>query len=217
VKVVIASICYLAWFGLVEVTARWQHLGREVTRKWVHLTAGISVAMLPLVMSLREIAYLGIVFVPALLLSRHFRVLRSIHDVARKTWGEVYFPLSVVPTALFAPDSLAFTYGVLTMAISDVLACVVGQRWGRGRHWHARTTKTVAGSAAFFVSTLTIGVILTLSATHQLFASLTLSLAVAIVGTVVEAGAKGGLDNLLIPPSVVGVVWVFRVIGLIPL
>lgn len=216
-KIIIASACYLAWFASVEAVARWQQLGREGTRKWVHLTAGISVAALPLVMSLHEIAYLGMVFVPTLLLSRHLRVLRSIHDVERQTWGEVYFPLSAVLTALFAPDGVVFAYGVLTMAISDVLACIIGQRWGSGRHWYAGTTKTVAGSAAFFVSTLIIGVVLTLATTHQLFPSLALSLAVAVAGTVVEAGAKRGLDNLLVPPSVVSVVVVFRVTGFISL
>ena len=181
---------FLAWFAAVEALTRRLCVGRELSRKFVHLTSGLAAAAMPLVLTFREIAVLGALFAVAMAASRRLGILRSVHEVERATWGEVCLPLGVAAAAVLAPDAARYACAVATIAVSDVAACLAGRRLGGRRlPWGG---KTWAGSAAFFLTALVVGLVLLPWRPGAV-------LAVAILTTVVEAAASRGLDNVAVP------------------
>jgi dolichol kinase len=181
---------FLAWFSAVEALTRRLSVGRELSRKLVHLTSGLAAAAMPLVLTFQEIAVLAVLLAVAMAASRRLRILRSIHEVDRATWGEVCLPLGVAAAAILIPDPARYACAVATVAVSDVAACVAGRRFG-GRRLPG-SAKTYAGSAAFLVTSLVIGLVLVGTPPGAV-------LAVAVLTTAVEAASSRGLDNVAVP------------------
>lgn len=189
-SVALCAAGFLAWFAAVEAVSRRLRVGRELSRKFVHLTSGLAAAAMPLVLTLPQIAVLAVLFAVAMAASRRLRILRSVHEVERSTWGEVCLPLGVAAVAVLVSDPTRYACAVATIAVCDVAACVAGRRLG-GRRL-PRSAKTWAGSAAFFVTALVVGLVL-------LPAPPVSVLAVAMLTTAVEAAASRGLDNVAVP------------------
>jgi dolichol kinase len=207
------AIAFSAFFAAVELVARRWQLDREVTRKLVHLSAGLAAAGLPLVLDFHQIAALGLVFALAMAASQRLDLLSSIHGVRRSTWGEVCFPLAIGLTALLFPHPLVFAYAIATMAVSDVAAWAAGRRFGRSRLPLPRSSKTYAGSAAFFAATVVIGAVLLPALGHGVFPAVLLCAPVALVATAVEGLSGRGLDNLLVSPVTAGLLWALQIAG----
>ena len=204
---------YLAGFGAVEILSRRLGLDPEVSRKLVHLSAGLSAAALPLILSFHQVFVLGLVFALAMAASQRLNLLSSIHGVRRSTLGEVCFPLAISITALLFPDRAVFAYAIATMAISDVAAWAAGRRFGTARLPLPGRSKTYAGSAAFFAATLVIGAMLLPRLRHGVSPALLLAAPVALAATVVEALSRRGLDNLLVSPVTAALLWALQVAG----
>lgn len=145
--------------------------------------------------------------------SQRLNLLRSIHGVRRSTLGEVCFPLAISITALLFPDRAVFAYAIVTMAVSDVAAWAAGRRFGTVRLPLPGSSKTYAGSAAFFGATLVIGAVLLPRLSHGVSPALLLGAPVALAATVVEALSRRGLDNLLVSPVTAALLWAFQVAG----
>jgi dolichol kinase len=199
-KVLIASIAFSLFYICTEVITRRESLHAEISRKLVHILSGVAVAFLPLVMSFHEIAILGLVFIPIMLISKKLNLLTAVHNVKRKTNGEIYFPLAVTILAVVFPKLLPFMFGMLVMGISDGLASIAGGylKWHTYRCFGA--SKTMSGSLVFFASSLIIGVIL-LQSISDLTILLTIiySTCCAIILTITEAILSRGIDNLVLP------------------
>ena len=119
----------------------------------------------------------------------------------RDSGGEFYFPLAV---ALLFPlsrgDLALYLIPVLILTFSDTAAAVVGSRCGVTHYRAVRGRKSIEGSLAFFVITLTVTYSLlqrfTELGTTEL---LLLAVSVAVATTLTEAIAIGGSDNLAAP------------------
>lgn len=215
-KFLIVTIAYGLIFVVVELLAKKLHPPSEATRKLSHILAGVAAALLPFVLSFYEIALLGLVFVPAVFISMRRNMFRSVHGVKRDTRGEVYFPLAIAVCALLFPDQLAFMYGVLVIGISDALASLLGQRYGRKKYKVPSGKKTYVGSGVFFVVTVLIGSTLILSFMDApVWAAILWSIVLAAILTLVEARAKKGMDNLLVPVIGSGMLMFMIAIGLL--
>jgi phytol kinase len=200
-KVVIAAAAYTVLFVAIELVTRKTRLHKELSRKLAHILAGTSAAFLPLIMSFSEIMVLSLLFLPVMLLSKRKNLFSSIHEVSRKTYGEVYFPVAIFVTAWLFPDRQIFMYGVLTMSLSDAFASIFGQAYGKRKYRLWQGKKSYVGSLAFFITTFAIGLAVTSGVPVWLLA------AAAAALTLVEAGLAGGIDNLLIPPLASGLIW----------
>jgi len=162
----------------------WRH---ETTRRIAHVLACLyaiaSHAVLPLWLFVLACS----LFVLALVLSRRMKVLTSVHTTRRASLGEVYLPVGIIIAALagtLAADTSVFLATILILALADVAAGVTGDLL-------RAESKTRLGSLAFF------GVsILVVQACG--FGPL-LSLAVAVVATLVERVSSRGTDNLTVP------------------
>ena len=124
---------------------------------------------------LPEIVGMAALFAGLLALSKTFKILSSIHDVPRKTWGEVVFPFGIALVTSYvyglhatpAGEPLwgpfhytgdeGYFFGMLVLGILDV-----GAEWG-GRipspKWPGMQGKSLAGSATFFLLGMGLGVV----------------------------------------------------------
>src|SRR3989442_15651356 len=83
-----AQACIL---GAVELLGR-RGLGPEQTRRLAHVAGAASVAVLPLFLTLAELAVLAAFFTGLLAWTRERRQLDSVHAVRRPTLGALVFP-----------------------------------------------------------------------------------------------------------------------------
>lgn len=203
IKVLVAALCYMTLFILIELISRKTKINGELSRKIAHIAAGTTAAFLPLVMSFPEIMVLSLLFLPVMFLSKNKNLFSSIHEVNRKTHGELYFPIAIFITALLFPDKEIFMYGVLVMALSDGFASVFGEKYGKQKFKLWQGQKSYVGSTVFFITTVVIG----LWAVSQLPVWATLSL--ALILAVTEAALSGGIDNLVLPPLASGLLLAF--------
>ena len=202
-KVILAALCYTALFILIELITRTLKLNKELSRKLAHIIAGTSAAFLPLVMNFHQIMVLGLLFLPVMALSKNKNLFSSIHEVNRKTYGELYFPVAISITAWWFPTKNLFMYGVLVMGISDGLASIFGQKLGKRTYRLWQGKKSYVGSFVFFVATMLIG----LFVTHSSIGIVPL-LAIGLILTLIEASLSGGIDNLVLPPAASGLLMI---------
>jgi phytol kinase len=187
----LCALYFLALFALIEIIARKAHLPIEVSRKLAHILAATSVAFLPYIVSFSAIIWLSVLCFCIMLASRYFHIFRSIHAVARTSYGELLFPVAIIVVALLFPQAHTFTYAVLVLALGDGLAGLIGSYFGRATYTIGESHKSYFGSTIFFIVT----VLVTLIFNDQLSILL-----VAAALTLVEAGSTKGIDNLLLPP-----------------
>ncbi len=127
-----------------------------------------------------------------------FNFLKIINKVNRISWGEIFYPLGVMLSAIFfLPDRiLAFQFGILVLGLSDALANIFGGLFGTYKVKIFNGIKSLEGSAVFFIVTLLLIIVL------QGFAGYYFSipfLFVAMILTSVEFALFFGLDNLFLP------------------
>ena len=186
-------------FGIAEAVKRSTNIPATVTRKFMHVSSAVVSMWLPTYLTPSWMLVLAGVFTVALTASKLLKVLSSIHDVPRKTWGEVVFPLGICLSAWllylspWAPESPqlatnAYRFGLLTMGVLDLVAELGGQI-PSPKLWFG---KFVACSLSFFG----VGIILCLA--HGMPFSWSLIAAVAGL-TASESLLGNGLDNLALP------------------
>lgn len=186
---------------LAEVIKRHTNFNPEVTRKFVHITVGSFVAFWPLWMSNSIIYLICLAFAVVILITRLSGLFPSIHNIERKTWGDLLFPLGIAATLFLAHEPWIFTAAVLHLSLADGMAALVGVRYGKHNSYKILGyTKTVAGNAAFFVLSLAIviGLIWVEPGAFSVVAAQALFL-VPFFATLVESLAIRGSDNLVVP------------------
>ena len=184
----------------------------ENTRKFAHITATLSTIPFPYLF--KDHIYpliLAIIFFIILFVSRNGTHLKSIHDIDRKSSGSYILPLSIYLTFLISnllENKFMYILPILIMAISDPMAGIVGMNLKRNNiriqiPW-LDTTKTVAGSGAFFLSCIIISMV-ALYFNRMVFDLKTvwLALCLASLTTLVEFFSFRGTDNFFVPMSAV--------------
>jgi len=185
--------------ALGELLKRRLDLSGELPRKLVHITGALAAAALPFVLSFREIAVLGLVFALGMALSARLRLLTAIHEITRRSYGEILFPLGVAALALCSPSRAGFVFALLVLGLADGLAGLVGGRYGRRRVPLGTGRKSVVGSATFFAVTLAAVTGTLLVAGRASPTALAAGLGIALALTIAELLLGYGFDNLLLP------------------
>ena len=141
--------------------------------------------------------------------------LRGIHATARRPRGRVPFPLAFLPALAVCwpadPGRLfALQLAFLILAFADPLASVVGMRL-RSQRGEEALAKSVAGSTAFFVTSLllSLGALLWFRAEQKIDWSggevVVAAVVVALVTTAGEGfGRRGGGNFFIVPGALVG-------------
>lgn len=198
----------LAIFVVLVANEIWWHTSRvhgEVSRKFVHITVGSFVAFWPYFLSSDQIKLLSLAFILVVLISKYLGVFRAIHSVQRPTLGEVWFAVTVGVLA-FSVDQHPYVYTValLHMSLADGLAAIVGTHYGSSSRYRVLGhAKSLAGTAAFFAVSLCLLVSYAMYVPGVLpFVAIPI---IALVASMLENIAVQGLDNLLVPLFVGGV------------
>lgn len=192
--------------GLWLIGRRWM-VHPELLRKGMHIGTGLICLSLPwlfatpwpvLVLALLAGAALwGLRQLP----KQDEGIAGVLHGVARRSAGELYFPLAVVILFLLSHDQpLFYVIPLLVLTLADAVAALVGLRYGLSRYRAEDGDKSAEGSVAFFlVAFMASHVALLLFSDMGRLETLLLASVIGLLVMMLEAVAWRGLDNLFIP------------------
>lgn len=181
-----------------EYLSRYKGVHSELTRKIVHVLVGMFVAFWPFFLSWRQIQLLSVLFLVVVLVSIKLNIFGSIHAVSRNKMGEVLFAVIIGLLAFISTDPWIFAAAMLHLSLADGLAAVVGLAYGDGNSYRIMgRTKSLAGSLAFFFSSIAIMLwYVSFSGTEP---SAVAVLWLPVAATIAENLSGEGTDNLVIP------------------
>ena len=199
----------LALIGLTEGLRYVARFPSEVSRKFVHFAIGVGILFSPrLFLSPVPLILLSLLFIPINLLAVWKGWLPGIHGPDRRSFGTVYFPVSLlVLTVVFwqrSPELVALA--MFSFAVGDAAAALVGESLPRPRTYTLTgDRKSVEGSIAMFIATaasVTVGaVILWPGQGDSAMYLVVMSASAAVLATMWEAISSKALDNLTVPFS----------------
>jgi len=187
-------------------------ISREISRKLLHIFSSITVISSVIILE----NYFALIFISLSVLALLFitiikDLIPSINDMHRKSWGIVFFPLSMFILLLFYPaDKQIICLSFLILGFSDALAAIVGIKYAKNYFVLISDKKSLLGSSVFFVVTVAIvWIVGSGDYFHPLggvslaaYSSAQIGLIALISGIILTAfemlGAKGS-DNILVP------------------
>jgi phosphatidate cytidylyltransferase/phytol kinase len=201
------ALAFLVIFGLAEIGYHFLRIKAEYTRKFVHIVSGLLTLTFPLLLTNQWLVLgLCVSFAGLLLGSMALGFLPSINAVDRFTLGSLAYPTAVYGTFLvysYYQSLLYFYYPILTLAICDPVAALVGRKTGWKKYSVANEHKSLSGSIAFFCAAICLGLILVPSLGFSLaFPVFSAVFLVAILSAFTEGVSPKGLDNITIPAIV---------------
>ncbi|MDZ8133851.1 MAG: phosphatidate cytidylyltransferase [Nostoc sp. DedQUE04] len=198
----------------------------DLTRKVIHIGAGMWAFGVLLLFKNWEIGIIPFAtFIGLNYLFYRYRIIGAM-DTQDSSPGTVYFAISV--TLLFGllwrpdgpVDSVAIAVaGIMAMTWGDALAALIGKRFGQHKYQVGSSVRSWEGSAAMFIASTVViflvllllpGSLLSPLATPLSFGwALLTAVVTATFATLVEAVSPHGTDNLSVPLTAAGVVWIF--------
>jgi len=212
---------FLTIFGSAEFFYHQFNLRVEWSRKYVHCAAGLMTLLFPVMLGSHWLVLMmSVCFAVILFFSKKLNLLKSIHNIERKSKGAILYPIAIYFCFLMydlVDLGIFFYLPVLIMAVSDPVAALCGKRFPRGNYQIGSAHKTVVGSGAFMISAFMIcfGVF---SLLWQLpfYLMITCSIGIAVATTVVEAVSGNGSDNITIPACVLFILfWMHHYFGIL--
>ncbi|HYD52958.1 MAG TPA: hypothetical protein VEA99_10035 [Gemmatimonadaceae bacterium] len=205
IALVVAGL--IGMLALLRVLRNRFALHPELTRKMAHVGIGLASLSYPWLFRDRwPVVLLGGLAVVTLLSLRYVPALRRsvggvVNGVSRSSAGDLYFPIAATGLFLLAKgDRVLYSIPILTLALADAVAALVGVFYGHFKYEGAEGKKSLEGSAAFFlVAFLATHVPLLLGTAVGRAESLLIGLTFGVLVMILEAVAWRGLDNLFIP------------------
>jgi phytol kinase len=198
--IALTGVCLLVVTG--EYLRRVHLFQAEVTRKFIHITVASFAASWPFFMEWSQIYLISMLMFVGIVLSRFMHLFGAIHGVKRRTWGELFFAMSIGICAVLGQSPWGFAAAMLVMGVSDGFAALVGtlidntHRYKILGHFKSRE-----GTITFFVFTLII--LVACASLGHLSPTLSKVLWLAALATILENVSVGGTDNLSVPLAVV--------------
>ncbi|KKQ53148.1 hypothetical protein A2865_02545 [Candidatus Woesebacteria bacterium RIFCSPHIGHO2_01_FULL_39_17] len=181
----IYSSVFLLILLFLEYITRRNNFDKELTRRIAHILSGLFGAIMGSILEPPVFITFVLVFLVIISLSYGVKFFSSIHNVKRKTYGEIFLPLGILIAYLLANGSMTnYLASVLILAISDPLAGIIGD---------ISNKKLTYGSVVFFVSTLSVLLVI------FKFEQFVFVVSIALIVTLVERISSYGTDNLTIP------------------
>lgn len=198
---IVAGI-YILIFLIGETVRRFIPSNAEVSRKTVHLLGGLTALSFPyLFVSHWTVLALSVGFCAIMLITKRKGILKSVHDVERKSLGGLYYPLAVYLIFLLSSTKpVIYFISILVMAVSDTMAALVGGKYGVIKFDVEGSLKSLEGSIAFlFVTFLCIHLPLLLLTNIGRTESVLIAFIIALLVTGFEAISLSGSDNIIVP------------------
>lgn len=204
-EVLRAALFALGFAVVVTATETWYRRYQppvEWTRKTLHVALGLAAATLPWVLRSHWtllVLLAGIAI--ALAWARRQRLLPSLFDVERRSYGEIYFPAGIYLLFVVSTGHRVFyLVSLITLVLCDALAAVLGKSYGRHRYAVHHDQRSLEGSAVFLFTAFLGTHLPLLLLTHiDRGTCVVISLQLALLVTAFEAITTGGIDNLVLP------------------
>lgn len=205
--IIIAVSCIIVCQRLIDKYSK----DNESMRKFFHVLHGIIVASLVIFAPLSVVIIVEVFFLMSMFVARylyeHFsrlpwvRYLGRTYNVNRVSYGDFFFPISVIIAAFIADTKWELAAAVLILGLADAAAALIGKRFGRNNSYEVfGQKKSLIGSAAFLAVTMV--VVLTFavfSPVAPVSLNILAVLGVCLATTAAENLGVYGSDNLLIP------------------
>lgn len=206
----VLALSFLVLFALSEFLYHKFKIPAELTRKIVHVGTGIITLLFPVFLhSHWQVLFLCGSFLLLLLASLRFNMLPSINAVDRESYGSLLYPVSVYGCyliyAYMQKGLILFYLPIVTLALADPVAALVGKQYPLGKYHIGKNIKTLSGSLAFFVVCLSICLVsfyLNEPINFSWELDVIWSVLIATIATLAEAVGLKGRDNFTIPASV---------------
>ena len=189
---------------LGEILRRRTKMNQEMTRKFVHIFAGLAALPMPFIFSSHwPVLMLTGSFLLIIIITSRQKVLQSVHGVERKSAGAYLYPMSIYLLFLLAGDRpLFFIIPILVLLFSDSLAAVIGKTYGLIHYRVGEGQRSLEGSLVFFiVAFFLMHTLILLSNSTGRVESLLIAFILATLITGFEAISGSGWDNFYIPIS----------------
>ena len=206
------SLAFIAVVLLINQQLWQRDLVRgEASRKLAHIAIGSFIAAWPLYMSYAEIRWALLIGLVCAVIVRQLVLFPSIFDVKRRSIGDIAAPIIILLAAFLEPSRTIFAAMVLHIAFADGMAALIGSRFGHKTAYNIfREKKTLAGTAAFFGSSVLIMVAALLfrpvidTAAFMLYV-----VAIPLLTTFAENVSPRGFDNISVPIIVITLLLLF--------
>lgn len=179
----------------------------ELSRKIAHVGLGLATLSFPFLFdSIFPVVLIAAATVALLAAMRWIPAVARlssgmVHGIDRRSGGELYFPIAAaVLFVITKSDPIYFIVPVLTLALADAVAALVGVYYGRIHYQTGETPKSLEGSVAFFtVAFLTTHIPLLLMTETGRAESVLIGIMFGMLVMLLEAISRRGADNLWIP------------------
>ncbi len=175
----------------------------ELSRKIVHIGTGPVIAMAWWLNISTEIALTTACLISgALLINKKMKLLPSLEDVERNSYGTVVYGLSItlLISLFWTKDPAAVTAGILVMAFGDGLAGLIGREI-KSPYWIIwKQRKSVAGTLTMAIITILVVYCLNLICGYPL--NQLQIVGITIIAISLEQISRWGIDNLTVPLAV---------------
>jgi dolichol kinase len=200
----ICIIYVFAIIGSAELLRRKRGYGNSFTRKVIHIGVGMMSWALPFLFDTPwPFVAAAIGFAVLNLLDWRYGFFSAMASSDSNNLGTVYFPLAAATVSvLFWAQPPLMVAALMPLTWGDGIAPVVGQAYGRNAYTVFGHTRTLQGSAGFFIA----GLLFTWTALWLIpgppvitpVSALGPAVAIMASTTLVEAVSIRGLDNLTI-------------------
>ncbi len=145
---------FSALFLIVDILQKKLFTKFQWSRKATHVLSGVLIFLMPGFLEKTQIIWLAIIFSIFLAASK-WRNILSLHNVERKTLGEVFYPFTIFPLALMCLPQYpeVFQISVLVLAFSDGMTGIIGEIWDFHPVNLFKNKKSLGGSITFFIVT----------------------------------------------------------------
>jgi dolichol kinase len=155
-------------------------------------------------MSWKTIQILSALLFIGVAVSYQFGIFGSIHNVKRRTSGELWYPVGIGLSAAATVQPWIFTVAILHLSLADGFAAIIGKRYGIMHYRIGEHTRSMIGSLAFLIISYALCMVAFVALRSELpGASLAVFAVTPFLATSVESISRHGLDNLLVPLAVI--------------
>ena len=174
---------------------------KEILRKIIHIGIG---PLIPIAKYLNIEQYSALLFTGIIsllvFLNYLYRIFPTIEDVERKSYGTLFYCLSlfILISIFWDKDPFSLISGFLIMTFGDGLAGLVGKSFNSRSWMFFKQKKSLFGTLTMFLTSLF--VVSLLGYTQQ--NSLDLNyFTIALIATILEQFSVLGVDNFIVPIS----------------
>ena len=198
-KIALICIYIFSIFLLSWIFQKYRPNNNELKRKIIHIGIGplIPIAKFLEIDQNSALFFTGIISL-LVLINYIFKIIQTIEDVERKSYGTLFYCLSlfILISHFWDKDPYSLITGFFIMAFGDGLAGLVGKTFNSRSWFFLKQKKSLIGTLTMFLTSL----IIVSSLGYPQQNSLNLNyFTIAFIATLLEQVRFLGIDNLVVP------------------